>query len=98
MSNPFARACSIVIATAVAAFVGIGIVWAEDIQHSSYLPVDIKETFQSIYTRMTSQKPAIEAAHQAVLDERYDLSNHPSSATMSKGKPIQEGVRVKLPA
>jgi len=62
------------------------------------MPIDIKETFQSIYARMTAQKPAIEAAHQAVLDERYDLSNRPSTVTMSKGKPLQEGVRVKLPA
>jgi hypothetical protein len=30
--------------------------------------------------------------------ERYDLSNRPAQGvTMSRGKPIQEGVRVKLP-
>jgi cytochrome c peroxidase len=62
------------------------------------MPIDIKETFQTIYARMTGQKPAIEAAHQAILEDRYDLGNHPSTATMSKGKPIQEGVRVKLSA
>src|SRR5277367_847871 len=98
MSKQFVRACSLAISTVVAPLLGIGIVWAQDIQHSSYMPVDIKETFQTIYARMTAQKPAIEAAHQALLDERYDLSNRPSSVTMSKGKPTQEGVRVKLPA
>jgi cytochrome c peroxidase len=34
-----------------------------------------------------------------VLNERYDLSNRPAQGvTMDRGKPIQEGVRVKLPA
>src|SRR5712672_2516786 len=34
-----------------------------------------------------------------VLNERYDLSDRPSSTTkMSRGKPVQAGVRVKLPA
>ncbi|PYM12042.1 MAG: cytochrome B6, partial [Candidatus Rokuibacteriota bacterium] len=34
----------------------------------------------------------------ALFDERYDLSDRPvSGVTMSRGKPIQEGVRVKLP-
>jgi cytochrome c peroxidase len=33
-----------------------------------------------------------------LLNERYDLSNRPAKGvTMSRGKPIQEGVRVKLP-
>src|SRR5437899_3255345 len=35
--------------------------------------------------------------HQAVLDQRYDLSNRPAKgATMFRGKPLQEGVRAKL--
>ena len=39
-----------------------------------------------------------ERAHR-LLDERYDLSDRPSrDAAMSKGKPLQEGVRAKLPA
>jgi len=33
------------------------------------------------------------------LEERYDLSNRPAQGvTMFRGKPVQEGVRVKLPA
>jgi cytochrome c peroxidase len=33
-----------------------------------------------------------------LLGERYDLGNRPTSGiTMSRGKPVQEGVRVKLP-
>lgn len=34
-----------------------------------------------------------------LLNERYDLSDMPDpSAKMSRGKPVQAGVRVKLPA
>src|SRR5258708_18696308 len=33
------------------------------------------------------------------LNERYDLSDRPAQGvTMDRGKPLQEGVRVKLPA
>jgi cytochrome c peroxidase len=65
---------------------------------TSYAPVDIKETFASIMARMTAAKPAIEKEHTGLLNERYDLSNRPAQgATMSRGKSVQEGVRVKLP-
>lgn len=66
---------------------------------TSYAPVDIKETFASIMARMTAAKPGIEAEHTVLLNERYDLSNRPvQGITMSRGKPLQEGVRAKLPA
>jgi hypothetical protein len=49
--------------------------------------------------RMTAAKPGIEQAHNALLGERYDLSDRAAQGvTMSRGKPLQEGVRVKLPA
>src|SRR5882762_1588359 len=48
--------------------------------------------------RMRAAKPAGEQRQQQLLVERYDLSNHPASGvSMSRGKPIQAGVRVKLP-
>jgi cytochrome c peroxidase len=66
---------------------------------TSYMKVDITETFDAIMTRMTAAKPAIERDHNAVLNERYDLSNRPAQGvTMDRAKPVQEGVRVKLPA
>lgn len=66
---------------------------------SSYAPVDIHEPFQSILQRMSVAKDGINAKQQELLKQRYDLSNNPSKdAKMSNGKPIQEGVRVKLPA
>jgi cytochrome c peroxidase len=67
-------------------------------QPTSYMPVDIKEDFAATMKRMQAAKPAIEQRQQQLLEERYDLSNHPASGvSMSRGKPIQAGVRVKLP-
>lgn len=65
---------------------------------SSYMPVVITEDFASIMARMKTAKPEIEKKHAALLAERYDLSDRPAKGvTMSRGKPVQEGVRVKLP-
>ncbi|WP_298623826.1 cytochrome B6 [uncultured Legionella sp.] len=65
---------------------------------SSYMPVVLNETFQSIVQRMSAAKQAINERQHSLLEQRYDLSNTPSkTATMSNGKPIQTGVRVKLP-
>lgn len=48
--------------------------------------------------RMKAAKPDVMKRHMDLLEERYDLSNRPAKGiTMSRGKPIQEGVRVKLP-
>src|SRR3984893_10040656 len=66
---------------------------------SSYAPVDITEPFSAILARLSAQKPAVEREHMAVLNERYALSNRPAAGvTMDRTKPVQEGVRVKLPA
>ncbi|MGC9329567.1 MAG: cytochrome B6, partial [Candidatus Hinthialibacter sp.] len=65
---------------------------------SSYMPVKITEDFQTTMERMKAEKPEIRERHMALLEERYDLSDRPAEeATMSRGKPLQEGVRVKLP-
>src|ERR1700704_866671 len=73
---------------------------AQEIQKrgkTSYMPVDQTESFASIFKRMTADKPAVERRHQAVLEQRYDLSNRPAKgATMFRGKPLQEGVRARL--
>ncbi|MCP0913770.1 MULTISPECIES: cytochrome B6 [Legionella] len=66
---------------------------------SSYLPVDIKESFQTIMQRMEAARQALNDRQKELLNQRYDLSNKPSpDAKMSNGKPVQEGVRVRLPA
>jgi cytochrome c peroxidase len=66
---------------------------------SSYMPVDITESFASLRARLAAAKPAVEQQHNALLEERYDLSDRPApGVTMDRNKPVQEGVRVKLPA
>jgi hypothetical protein len=66
---------------------------------TSYMPVAITETFAQIRARLSGEKAAVEQEHNAVLNERYDLSNRPAQGiTMDRAKPIQEGGRVKLPA
>ncbi len=65
---------------------------------SSYSPVVITEPFDSIMARWKAAKPEIMKRQMDLLNTRYDLSDRPAKAvTMSHGKPIQEGVRVKLP-
>ena len=57
------------------------------------------EPFPDTVKRMTTEKPGIAARHQGLLAERYDLSDRPNEAVkMSRGKPVQAGPRVRLPA
>lgn len=64
---------------------------------SSYSPVDLKEGFEVVKKRMESSKLDIMKRQMELLEARYDLSNQPAAdAVMSRGKPVQEGVRVKL--
>ncbi len=66
---------------------------------TSYAPVVVEEDFESVVSRMTKAKPAIVKRHRALLEERYDLSDRPAPGVkMSRGKPVQGGVRVRLPA
>ena len=84
----------------VATLAVVGAAYAQDSgkQATSYAPVDVKETFASIMARMTAAKPEIMKRHMDLLNERYDLSDRPAKGvTMSRGKAVQEGVRVKLP-
>ena len=58
----------------------------------------ITEPFDSIMARWKAAKPEIMKRQMDLLSSRYDLSDRPAKGvTMSRGKPIQEGVRVKLP-
>ncbi len=69
-----------------------------DQKKSSYMPVDIKEDFAEIMTRMKRAKPEVMQRQMDLLKARYDLSNRPAKGvTMSRGTPIQEGVRITLP-
>lgn len=66
---------------------------------TSYAPVAVTESFADVVARMGAAKDGIEARHRTLLDERYDLADRPAAGvTMSGGKAVQDGVRVKLPA
>lgn len=70
---------------------------AESDKKSSYAPVVPKEEFSTTMSRMKMEKAAIMKKQNDLLRERYDLQNDPSTtATMTRGKQIQQGVRVKL--
>jgi len=82
-------------------FCGIGLTCAnaQTNRQSSYSPVVITEDFHSIQAKMKAAKAEIMKRQMDLLAERYDLSNRPAKGvTMSRGKAIQEGLRVKLPA
>lgn len=55
------------------------------------------EPFEKLFARMSGEKPLVMSRQMEVLNRRYDLSDRPSvNAKMSRGKALQEGVRVKL--
>jgi cytochrome c peroxidase len=65
---------------------------------TSYAPVVMQEDFAKTAARMTAAKPEIMERQMKLLEERYDLSDRPAKGiTMSRGKPVQGAVRVKLP-
>ena len=56
------------------------------------------EEFSALVSRLEKAKPEFAKRQQAMLAERYDLADRPAvGVTMSRGKPVQEGVRVRLP-
>jgi cytochrome c peroxidase len=65
---------------------------------TSYMPVDNGRSFQEIYREHSAVKDDMIERQQEMLERRYDLSDQPvDGVTMSGGKPVQGGVRVKLP-
>jgi hypothetical protein len=68
-------------------------------QPSSYAPVVIKEPFATTMEALKKEKPQVMNRQLELLKKRYDLENKPTKGvTMSRGKAVQEGVRVLLPA
>nr|AMK59611.1 cytochrome c precursor [uncultured bacterium UPO76] len=67
-------------------------------EETSYMPVVITESFEATLKRMSGAKQSVMKRQMGLLAERYDLSNRPAKGvTMSRGKAIQEGIRVKMP-
>jgi cytochrome c peroxidase len=77
---------------------GVGYAQGTENKTSSYAPVDIKENFTTIMARMKAARAEVMKRQMDLLNQRYDLSDRPAQGvTMSRGKRIQEGVRVKFP-
>src|SRR5690242_3392556 len=56
-----------------------------------------EEDFETTKAKDEKDKPRAMLRQHSLLDERYDLSDHPSKLKMSGGRRfVQEGVRVKL--
>ena len=71
---------------ALFAFAGVNAAFAQDAE------------FSALVKELQSRKPEFAQRHEKLLAERYDLTDHPAKgAAMSRGKPVQEGVRVRLP-
>jgi cytochrome c peroxidase len=67
-------------------------------QPNVFADVVDRAPFEETRQKMSAAKDGVIAAHRRLLEERYDLSDKPSSTVkMSRGKPVQTGVRVKLP-
>ncbi len=65
---------------------------------TSYMPVVPREDFKTTMERMKAGKAAIEKGHHDLLTARYDLRDDPApGVTMARQKPVQAGVRVRLP-
>jgi len=63
----------------------------------TYMPV-IASDFEAVKAKDVQEKPMIMKRQKELLERRYDLSDRPSDVMMSAGrKPVQKGVRVKLP-
>ena len=57
------------------------------------------ETFTALVSRLQQGKPTFAKRQQDLLAARYDMADRAApGVTMSRGKPVQDGVRVKLPA
>jgi cytochrome c peroxidase len=54
--------------------------------------------FEALMAAKVAEKPIAMQRQNTLLRLRYDLRDRPSSVTMFRGKPVQRGVRVRLPA
>jgi cytochrome c peroxidase len=64
---------------------------------TTYLPVVDGATFKEAMESDVQSKPGVMDTQRKLFEARYDLANNPApGVTMSGGKPVQQGVRVKL--
>lgn len=92
---------SIVLLAATAALAGATVAFAADqlTGKTSYAPVASTDSFSTVKQGMEKQKSEVMKRQMDLLNARYALSDKPMQGTaMSRGKAVQDGVRVKLPA
>jgi len=64
---------------------------------TSYSPIKITLPFADTMAMMKADKAAVMKKHSRLLGERYDLKDTPAKGvSMTRGKAVQDGVRVKL--
>jgi len=64
----------------------------------TYMPVVIEKSFEETMKQDVKERSKYMERQMDLLERRYDLSDRPADVMMSGGrKPIQKGVRVKLP-
>lgn len=89
---------SLMVLTIVFFASGLSYSQEKKMRKSSYTPVTITEPFNEMMSMKKAARRGVMKRHMDLLNERYDLSNNPAKdVTMSRGKPVQAGVRVKLP-
>ncbi len=89
---------SLVLSIVLAGALGLWVAAAQDAPVSSYSPVVSHESFDSVMARMSAAKADVMERAMALLASRYDLSDNPAPGVMmSRGKPVQQGARAKLP-
>jgi len=63
-----------------------------------WLAAQPPEDFPAVMAKMKAAKPEIAKKHAALLDARYDLADRAAAeGKMTRGKPVQQGPRAKLP-
>ncbi|HVK83069.1 MAG TPA: hypothetical protein VM513_03130 [Kofleriaceae bacterium] len=70
-----------------------------DLPDQSFMPVVDEATFDKVFTKLSNEKAGAMQRQRTLLQTRYDLADRRvDGVTMSRDKPVQGGVRVKLPA
>jgi cytochrome c peroxidase len=90
------RPCIVTLCASLFFLLGANLVRAQ--QPNSFIAVDDRESFEQIKARMEGEKAAVETRHRELLESRYDLADRPSAISMSGDKPVQMGVRARLPS
>lgn len=71
----------------------------DNCQHPGFPGGDQHYDFEAIRAQLIGMKPDVEARQVSLLADRYDLTDQPSAdVRMTRGKPVQTGVRARLPA